>query len=244
MTASHIGRFSLIVLCFLSFSNSIARAGDYASREIIGFSSDGHYFAFEQFGVQAGSGFPYSEIFILDTARDQWVAGSPIRERIDDERAELADVREQARDGANELIERFGIGEPGDLLASNPRAELSADPYRVVVNEAHRFSPPKEELAIFTLTEKGVDPGECSQYTDEPIKGFTLEMRRSDDGPVTLHDDDSVPTTRGCTIGYAISDVLKHTSEAGETFAVLLHVTTVGFEGPNSRFLAVTRRMQ
>ena len=78
MSASrHIRLFALSFLLFTVLSNSIAWAGDYASRHVIGFSADGRYFAFEQYGAQDGSGFPYAEIFIIDTQADSWVAGSP-----------------------------------------------------------------------------------------------------------------------------------------------------------------------
>jgi predicted secreted protein len=42
-----------------------AHAGDYAYRDILGFSSDGKSFAFEEYGVQDGSGFPYANIFVV-----------------------------------------------------------------------------------------------------------------------------------------------------------------------------------
>ena len=59
-----------------------AVAGDFAERRIIGFSQGGERFAFEEFGVQAGSGFPYSNIFVIDTATDGWVAGTPLRIQV------------------------------------------------------------------------------------------------------------------------------------------------------------------
>ncbi len=243
MASSYIERSVLIFLLFFGFSNSIARAGDYASRQILGFSDDGRYFAFEQYGVQDGSGFPYSEIFIMDTGADKWVEGSPIRSRIDDENAVQAEARKQARSQADPLLEKLRITEPGELLASNPRSELSADPGKVVFNAAHRFTPPVTKPVTLTLSEKPLDPGECGQYTDESIKGFSLTMTPEDGDAIVLHDDKSVPASRGCPLGYAIADVLRHEHEGKTAYAILLHVATVGFEGPNSRFLAVTRRL-
>jgi predicted secreted protein len=235
--------FALSFLLFTGLAKSIACAGDYASRNIIGFSPDGRYFAFEQYGIQDGSGFPYSEIFVLDTADDRWVEGTPIRKREDNEAAKLSNVRKKALSAAGPTLAKFGISRPGDLLASNPRAELSADPHRVVVNAAHQFTPPKREPIGFRLTEKRIDPGECGQYTDRPIKGFNLTMEPAGGEPITLHDETQVPTSRGCTLGYAIADILSYEDGGKTTWAVLLHVQTVGFEGPNSRFLAVTRRL-
>jgi len=243
MKTRYIERFVLIFLLFAGLSNSIARAGDYASREILGFSPDGQYFAFEQYGVQAGSGFPYSEIFVIDTSEDKWVEGTPIRERIDNESAAQREVRDQSMERASRVLSDLDISRPGDLLASNPRSELSADPYRVVVNRMHRFSPPKEVPVTFTLSETELPPRDCAQYTDQPIKGFNLTMRLEEAEPIKLHDEKSVPTSRGCTLGYAIADVVNYEQNDKTSWVVLLHVTTVGFEGPNSRFLAVTRRL-
>ncbi|RUV10776.1 DUF2259 domain-containing protein, partial [Mesorhizobium sp. M5C.F.Ca.IN.020.32.2.1] len=43
------------------FATSLdAQAGDVAELEILGFTSDGGAFAFEEYGVQDGSGFPYA----------------------------------------------------------------------------------------------------------------------------------------------------------------------------------------
>ena len=58
-----------LVLLTLSICFS-AQAGDFAKREIHGFSVDGGLFAFEEYGVQDGSGFPYSNIYVIDTATD------------------------------------------------------------------------------------------------------------------------------------------------------------------------------
>ncbi|MCP9229085.1 hypothetical protein NMG46_02305 [Mesorhizobium sp. LMG 17147] len=57
---------------------SAAQAGDAAARRIIGFSPDGNYFAFEQYGtLDAGaSDSGWSEIDIIDTRTDQFVGAS------------------------------------------------------------------------------------------------------------------------------------------------------------------------
>ncbi len=74
---------------FLTFISSIlidftsciyVYAGDFAKREIHGFSIDGQLFAFEEYGVQDGSGFPYSTIYVIDTSTDQWTANSPFEQ--------------------------------------------------------------------------------------------------------------------------------------------------------------------
>ena len=75
-----------------------AKAGDVAQLEILGFSRDGKVFAFEEYGVQDGSGFPYANRYYIDTATDAFVRGSPVRVRLDDESASLDAARRQARE--------------------------------------------------------------------------------------------------------------------------------------------------
>ncbi len=60
----------------LSVVAGSAQAADGAQSRPIGFSPDRRYFAFEQYGVQDGSGFAYSDIFVIDLSNDSWVKGS------------------------------------------------------------------------------------------------------------------------------------------------------------------------
>ena len=59
----------------LFFVSTLPSAGgDTASIEILGFTADGSVFAFEEYGIQDGSGFPYSHRFYIDTATDRFLA--------------------------------------------------------------------------------------------------------------------------------------------------------------------------
>ena len=73
-----------VIAALSLFAAGPAAAGDAAELGILGFSADGGVFAFEEYGIQDGSGFPYSSIFIIDTAKDAFIPGTPIRVRIDD----------------------------------------------------------------------------------------------------------------------------------------------------------------
>ena len=55
-----------------------AAAGDTASLSVLGYSPDGKVFAFEEYGIFDGSGFPYSNIYFIDTYRRMLTpAGKP-----------------------------------------------------------------------------------------------------------------------------------------------------------------------
>src|SRR5262245_47503462 len=114
-----------------------AEAGDAAQLNILGFSRDGAIFAFEEYGVQDGSGFPYANRFYIDTATDSFLARTPVRVRIDDENASIDAARDKARrDGeATTSLTDAELGtNRGNTVAFNPVTELSADPFRVMVN--------------------------------------------------------------------------------------------------------------
>ena len=104
-----------------------ASAADRALINMLGYSEDGAYFAFEQFGIQDGSGFPFSEIFIVDLVNDTWVADTPTKVVIDSEEASLADARKQAMDDANSKLTEFKIGVPVQILAMIGEGEYAAE---------------------------------------------------------------------------------------------------------------------
>jgi predicted secreted protein len=235
--------FSLIALAFALCFAKPAYAGDAAERSILGFSPDGRYFAFEQYGVQDGSGFPYSDIFVIDTSTDQWVENSPFRILLKDERVQLKQARKEAITKAANLLKKLVIAQPGRLLASNPSAELSAEPHHVVVNTS-RIIAGQPERWTFTLEEKVHENAQCASYTSSPIKGFRLSVQRTGGAVIALHEDASIPKSRRCPLRYAIHDIITHEPNSGaRIFAVLVSVYALGFEGPDRRFLAVTLRL-
>ncbi|BAB51764.1 DUF2259 domain-containing protein [Mesorhizobium japonicum] len=69
--------FALTVGAVLAISTAPALAGDAAARRIIGFSPDGRYFAFEQYG-EFDAGASTSETDIIDTRTDEFVGSKPI----------------------------------------------------------------------------------------------------------------------------------------------------------------------
>lgn len=215
-----------------------ACAGDYASLDVLGFSPDGATFAFEEYGIEDGSGFPYAGIYVVDTGDDSWVAGTPVRVRTEDESASLAEVRRQARDRAEPVLEARHVGSPGNLVASNPPTEISADPHHVAFL-ARIVTPMGGSRYDLALTEITLPAASCPDV-GKPFRGFRLTL--STGGRThTLAEDQAIPSSRHCPLGYAISDVLTYYPDGGApVLAVILSMYTVGFEGNDRRFLAVT----
>lgn len=218
-----------------------ARAGDFAERTVLGFSPDGRYFAFEQFGAQDGSGFPYADIFVIDTQTDDWVDGTPFRILLKDERAEVKWARREAMTRAGTLLKKLLISHPGQLLVSNPPGELSADPYAVTANARAAIPLAREEPWTFRLDEMDLPLKRCTDLLSSAARGFRLSVQPPEKTPSVIHLDKAIPETRGCPMRYAISDVVMHHPKVGNrVFAVLISVYAYGFEGPDRRFLTVT----
>lgn len=220
---------------------AVAHAGDVANLEILGFSQDGGIFAFEEYGVQDGSGFPYANRYYIDTATDTFITGTPVRVRIDDEAASLDSARNQARQKGEPIVAEAELAaNRGFTAGSNPVTELSSDPLRMAVNPRPVFpaiDPPLEfRLEILRM---GETPG-CEDQGE--ISGFRLLSIDAAPGGQTkvLHEDTSVPQSRGCPNGYSIGAVQTFSNDSQARYAVLIAVRRVGFEGPDYRWIAVT----
>ncbi|MFI5411351.1 DUF2259 domain-containing protein [Kaistia sp. UC242_56] len=223
----------------LAGAPALAMAGDFAERSILGFSPDGSRFAFEEFGIQDGSGFPYSNIFVLDTQKDAWVAGTPVRVRLDDETAGIAAARAAARKQASDKL--TGLDQPGTLLASNPITESGRDPYSVTFRRhpVQQLDGPELTVSLQTI------PLDAPNNDDPDYKtqGFRLVLK-DERGETVLHEDKMLPASRGTALDYRINDVIiQQRFGQPTTLVVLVMVLTRGFEGPDGRYMAVTAQL-
>ncbi|WP_457152239.1 DUF2259 domain-containing protein [Mesorhizobium sp. P5_C1] len=237
--------FLFVVAMLAQFATSIAaHAGDVAELEILGFTKDGGVFAFEEYGVQDGSGFPYANRYYIDTNDDSFLKGTPIRVRIDDENATLEAARLEARQKGEAIVKQAELTANRGITAGfNPVTELSADPHRMAVNPRPIFSPVDQPLE-FRLDEVGMNSTEGCESQGE-INGFRLLRIEAQDGGTTklLHEDKSIPKSRGCPNGYRIGAVQTFSLDSLSGYAVLISVRQYGFEGPNFRWIAVTGRL-
>ncbi|MGC4025685.1 MAG: DUF2259 domain-containing protein [Mesorhizobium sp.] len=233
----------LLALLFGLLGVSSAMAGDAASLEILGFSEDGKVFAFEEYGVQDGSGFQYANRFYIDTTTDKFLPGSPVRVRIDDESATADAARAQAaQQGAK--IAPDGTLERGFTAAANAITELSADPHQFVFLPRPVFPPIDDQVAI--KLEEIDFPSAQNCMGVEKLKGFQLirlDPNKLGDSQ-ELNNDKSIPESRGCATGYRLGAVQTfYPKEGAAVFAVLIAVERVGFEGPDHRWIAVTGKL-
>jgi predicted secreted protein len=223
-------------------------AGDYAALQPIGFSSDGNVFAFEEYGVEDGSGFPYSTIYVLDTRTDSFLPGAPVRAVVEEDGGGLHQARSDARRRAAPLIDAHRLAEtPGILAAYNPITEAGAAPHALRYDAFPTDAPFRKTFAL-KLEEKSFEPeGICKNFLKE-VKGFRLTMTEKANKPAAdvLQDDMRIPQSRRCPMGYRIGGVITRINDDGsEVHVVMILVESLGFEGSrDGRWIAVPVRIR
>jgi predicted secreted protein len=237
---------AITALCLAAFVfQGSAFAGDVPTLDILGFSEDGGIFAFEEYGIQDGSGFPYSRRFYIDTEKDAFVAGTPIRVRLEEADGTVETARAEARrQGEKVVADEILARHPGYTTGWNAVTEQSADPYVMRVLPRPIFPSPDDPFEVrleeFPLP---VD-SECMGQGD--TKGFRLLRVGATAGAETsmLHEDSSIPKSRHCPLGYRIGGVQTYFPESGDpVFVVMIAIRSVGFEGPNYNWIAVPGRL-
>jgi predicted secreted protein len=243
-----MGLRAILTLLLLALFARTLFAADAAERNILGFSPDGRYFAFEQYGVQDGSGFPYAEIFIIDLETDSWLEGTPVRVRLDDEAQSLQHARRKARDEARGLLQSAAIEDNARVLASNSVYQQAADPRRLVFRVYYTtfghlepIDPEDQDVLSLTLEEVVLPAPEGCPAGDTPMAGFVLRAKRGSEPYQEVHRDTKIPSSRLCPLQYSLSDAVVFSGTDGriQKIVVLVNVFSFGFEGADRRYVAV-----
>lgn len=218
-----------------------ANAGDVAEMRPLGFSPDGRYFAFEQFGEQDGSGFAYAEIQVIDTQTDTYVPGTPISILVRREEASVGEARRESLYKAKEILEARGIGDdPGYLVALSPIGELTEKPHELRYQAFPSFYVSEGVHRLF-LEEFAAEGQELCRSMSVEVRGFALTMAddASPEERREVYRDTSVPKSRNCPSAYAIGGVVTPAYGSSAPHMVMIQVASLGFEGNNLRWLAV-----
>jgi len=200
-------------------------SGDTSTCRIIGFSRNGEYLAFERYGIYDGSGFPYSEIFIVNAIQNSWAITPRILIQGDTGEDDDADPRKKNLNRAAAELARFGIiaGNSGRAIQFEHSADTETD--------LKRFTLKGISYAL-RLVEMSTER-DCFGFGKAKIFELTLTREHR---TKTLQRDRALPRSRGCALRYTIDQVYIYRN----IIAVFIAVITPGFEGPNIRQLVVT----
>ena len=234
-----MARLGASALAFLTLGLP-ALAGDRALIDYVGFSPDFRYFAFEEFGIQDGSGFAYSSVYVVDLATDSWVVGTPIRYQAESEEQTLQAVRNTVAEQAAGHFDEFAINVPVEIAA------MIGDGVPGTNGQTLAFGSPSYlpgevsgdyMLSLSSFPTTAVSP--CAEWFGAEPLGYELTI--ADSGTSRLvHRDQNLPRSRGCPTDYRIHSVVMPFEGATLSNAVaIISVYPGGFEGPDRRFLAI-----
>jgi predicted secreted protein len=253
--------FSLLMLCL---APSGAFAAEALALKVFGFSPDGKYFGFMQYGGVGDGGEYIAEAHVIDAARDRLVPKMPLRFASFLEKNPIEDDRPYGEWLAAVAERRFAATlRPYKFIP--PRQALSGDEgarsnETFAISSDARVSPGLKSLAFHherlgrgsvELAVRRVpwprtkrtspDAPTCAEEVDwEPGAIFRLTLKYNG-RTFVLKDDKTIPASRGCVLGYGITDIYAYTRPDDQVaLAVILAMAVRGFEGSDRHFLAVT----
>ena len=248
-----------------------AHAAELSRSQVLGFSADGRYFVFEEFGIQDGLGIPYASLFAIDVKNDRWVKGTPIRlkgteaeslalEESNSKKgltnhlqieesfeAALTEKRRLVKKKAASVLTGIGKLWPAVQQVHNPPFEFTGDSKTVRFSGVGYTNLVNSSNSTkgwrLEVHERTFPATESCFSLYENMKGFTLSLINERTGSETvLNSDTRVPKSRACPQGYHIEEVWTFPRDGGGfSLAVLIRYGRPGFEGPDGRLLAVTK---
>ncbi|MFT3672384.1 DUF2259 domain-containing protein [Aestuariivirga sp.] len=241
-------RLRLAALLLLPLAGA-AHAADGAQSRAIGFSPDNRYFAFEQYGVQDGSGFAYSDIFVIDLGNDTWVKGSPVRVQDESEDGNIDAARAKAIQQAKPVIDSVKATSAVDTLAYLPFTQVGQADRRKVRFARYYDSSGNpsnyDATGTWEIEVKDVAlpaPADCTDLDIATPVGLEVTVKDVKSGKsITATRDTAIPKSRFCPHAYDIEAVFAPAGygQQEETFVALIGVFSRGFEGSDRRFIAV-----
>lgn len=220
-----------IVALFVVFAGAAvtdgALAGDVAERDIIGFSSDGRYFAFREHGTQSETDAAYANTYIIDTRGGGWVDGSPVRFLEGTTERDVFATRDEAQAAADALLDTHGVqrGRKGRTLATRPLTDIDAEARRITVVDRARVIP-LDQPVTFGLRSFALSSQRCPAAVRNLTQGFGLKVQIGEQPPNELHIDQRLPVSRGCPLDYRISDVIHYAPNGKDALFIVL----IGYE--------------
>jgi predicted secreted protein len=208
---------------------SLARAGDIAHFDLIGFSKNGAYLAFGQAAIGDGTGFPYAGIDVVDVAKNTLIASSSVSTQADN--SSTAQVRAAVLTKATPMLKKYGIktGNQGRFVTGGLGSSQGT-----VIDNTLDFSVKGVSYTLELSMRDGDQESECNDHAPQLLKIMLFGKV-----PRVLQNDTKLPGSRRCASDYRMHSVFVY----GSSMVVFVSVSSDGFEGNNIDFMAVTAKL-
>ena len=226
----------------------------HPAREIIGFSEDGRYFAFEVYGYEPVASSPFAERYVLDTQTNDMVGGSPFRKNLwgmetyDDFEppAELPPggllefVSGLVEADAAPALEGVGVAAgTGNLVVANLPTEIARSA-EFVTSRGYPLRTTGIRIELEEFVAELAEPEMCLSLYG-PFAGVAVTLRGLDGVVIDEWRDEAIPAHRFCPIHYLISDVVL--SPDSTVAVVILTLAWPFIEGSEARYTAIALHM-
>jgi predicted secreted protein len=265
---------NFILTITLGLSSALSQAADSAALVFLGLSPDGKYAAFEQYGVQDGSGFAFSSIQILDIDANRFATNSidSLDENPNYEAEEQGTkvVRTANYKKAQAQFKNFGIIEKSKIKEGKLRQVVARSPYeshdslrqlqfhnRGIFSEV-TYAKSVHDLSLSTHSLPCHSNNPFCQESDGG-KGLKLELKTFDSetqstNTLVLQNDTRIPASRAFTLDYSIAGayiVDPAATSLDRPFDLktakviaIIAVTSQGFEGPDLGYMFVSGKLE
>lgn len=199
-------------------------AGDSATFINLGFSKDGKYFSFGQYGYHDGSGFPYADLFVVNVKTNSFVPQGTFRVIMEDtEHTVLENSSDlhallQAISDAQTILQQYEIKVRylgNDFKAKDDFVELKTKQKSIISAQLHERKVPKNYDPF--------DGGKTFFHISLNYKGKTHTL-----GNKNRH--------RKGIFAYGLSSVIRYKS----AIVCIVSKSSLGFEGPDHRYMVET----
>lgn len=235
-------RLATAAALLAALTGAPASAADRALVDLVGYSPDGRYFAYEAFGTHDGSGAPFAGVTIVDL--DAGLAVQPLNFAAEGgEESLLRPIRAEARDKARADLDRLVITEPAQYVSMVGDGVAGAD------GEALRFGQPGSGwigevyddrlVTLQTLETESTAGCDTTYYPDERALGLALNVWEGGVRRLLYSDPLQLPAWRGCPIDYRLYAAVLPSNGDMSRAAALISVYTTGWEGADRNFMVM-----
>lgn len=241
--------------CLLLFAFSLNLfAGEYANLKFIGFSKDGKYLAFEEWGEGDPGGW-YSNTYFVDVDKNSFAA-APIALLDEEEKKPLDALRLKGETLSAKTLRRLKIvpGNTGRMIVSHLLTDWTYDDSFINYGGGDKVkfngylnpnSPNQYEFFELILKTIPDEKAQCSNRTNYGVNKFDLTLNytastATNNYSQILQKDSVLPARRNCPFGYRIESVYFYNEDK---IIVFLNVFSHGYEGPDMRYMVVTAEL-
>ena len=213
----------VIALWLALFIAPSSLAAEASHLELIGFSKNGAYVAFDQFGIYDGRGTPYIHTSFVSVKNNRLEA--EIKTEVDLEGETVAQLRAKAKTQIAAAMKRYGIA------AGNQGRFIGITPPHMYTTISEFFALDRT-YGLSIAMKPAMNTGDlCTEAPQLLIVKLEVSGKTRD-----LQRDTRLPTSRECAYGYELRSAHLY----GRSLAVFVSYQTRGFEGADSRWMVVT----